>query len=219
MLSPLRATIAATYDTLAMEMPRRLVVAHRQAHTEVEGPGARYALWVAGCSIRCAGCCNPEMFARDAGVAVDVETLLDEYDRSDVEGITLLGGEPFEQAEACADFASAVSARGGSVMVFSGYVREDLEARRGESGIGRLLDVADLLVDGPYERDSPETRRRWIGSHNQRMHFLSTRYSQSDPRFSAHNQIVIRLQRNELEVHGWPGQAVLPRTALRITRS
>ncbi|MBA3821603.1 MAG: 4Fe-4S cluster-binding domain-containing protein, partial [Deltaproteobacteria bacterium] len=44
--------------------------------TEAEGPGRRWALWVQGCTIRCAGCCNPEMFAADRGDAVALDALL-----------------------------------------------------------------------------------------------------------------------------------------------
>jgi anaerobic ribonucleoside-triphosphate reductase activating protein len=37
--------------------------------TEAEGPGRRWAIWLQGCPIRCAGCCNPEMFDERGGTA------------------------------------------------------------------------------------------------------------------------------------------------------
>ncbi len=192
-----------------MEVPP-LVVAQRVARTDAEGPGLRYAVWVAGCTIRCPGCCNPEMFDARAGEAIAIETLADDVRRAAVDGLTLLGGEPFEQAAACASLASAVASAGGSVMVFTGYLREDLE-RRDDPHVRRLLAVTDLLVDGPYMRDRPETSRRWIGSANQRMHFLSSRHFPGDPRLSAPNQLVIRLERGSLAVHGFPARSLFAR--------
>lgn len=145
--------------------------------TEVEGPGARFALWVQGCSIRCPGCCNPHLFA-GGGEPVAVEALLDEVRAAlpSIEGLTLLGGEPFEQAPALARLAAGARAHGLSVMTFTGYTLEGLRARR-DAGTEALLAATDLLVDGPYLERRPERCRRWAGSENQRFHYLTSRYT------------------------------------------
>src|ERR1700742_2412983 len=88
--------------------------------TEAEGPGRRFALWVQGCAIRCPGCCNPEMFDPRRGTEMSVAEVLAQIPAG-VEGVTFLGGEPFEQAEALAELAREVKARGLTVMVFSGH--------------------------------------------------------------------------------------------------
>jgi anaerobic ribonucleoside-triphosphate reductase activating protein len=124
--------------------------------------------------------------------------------RPGIEGVSLLGGEPFAQAEALADFARLVRVAGLSVMIYSGYTRAELEQRDDARG---LLDACDLLVDGPYDRDLPESRRRWIGSTNQQLHFLSARYREEDPRFTMPNTVEIRLRKGELVVNGWPALA------------
>ena len=96
-------------------------------YTEAEGPGRRLALWVQGCSIRCPGCCNPEMFAADRGVAMeiaDVRARLDRAKALGVEGISVLGGEPFEQAAGVAEVARHAHGIGLNVMVYSGYLLE-----------------------------------------------------------------------------------------------
>jgi anaerobic ribonucleoside-triphosphate reductase activating protein len=146
--------------------------------TEAEGPGARFAVWVQGCAIRCPGCCNPHMLDPLAGTPLDAGELLARLDRARdrVEGVTLLGGEPFEQAAALAQFARGVRERGLSVVVFTGHLLEELRAGR-PAGSPELLDQVDLLVDGPYQADLPERTRRWSGSANQRFHLLTGRYS------------------------------------------
>jgi anaerobic ribonucleoside-triphosphate reductase activating protein len=146
--------------------------------TEAEGPGTRFAVWVQGCAIRCPGCCNPHMFEPGGGILLPAEDLLRRVDgvRDRIEGVTLLGGEPFDQARALVPLVRGVRARGLSVAAFSGYRLEDLRAGR-PPGSPELLDGLDLLVDGPYLAALPERERRWAGSANQRFHFLTGRYS------------------------------------------
>jgi anaerobic ribonucleoside-triphosphate reductase activating protein len=125
-----------------------------------------------------------------------------------VEGITLLGGEPLAHAAGAAALARAVRGRGLSVMVFSGYTLE--EARRlPDPAAAELLALTDILVDGPYLRDRPETRRRWIGSANQRVHFLTDRYRADDPRWLLPNTLEIRLRGAELSVNGFPSRSAV----------
>src|SRR6516162_1947668 len=174
-----------------------LRVAQTVPFTEAEGPGRRFALWFQGCPLRCPGCCNPEMLPFEGGQAVTVAAVLEQVQAAahehGVEGITLLGGEPLAHAAGAAALARALRARGLTVMVFSGYTLE--EARRlPDPAVGELLARTDILVDGPYLREQPEARRRWIGSANQRIHFLSDRYQADDPRWLLPNTLEVRLR-------------------------
>jgi anaerobic ribonucleoside-triphosphate reductase activating protein len=122
-----------------------------------------------------------------------------------IEGITLLGGEPMAHADSAAPLARLVQVRGLSVMVFSGFTLEALREDR-DSAVHELLAHTDILVDGPYRRDLPETRRRWIGSTNQRVFFLSSRYRADDPRWMLPNTLEIRLSGLELKINGFPAK-------------
>lgn len=168
--------------------------------TEVEGPGLRAALWLQGCSIRCPGCCNPELFAARGGMAWDPQALAAHLLSLPVEGITLLGGEPLDQAEALHDLLQALSAapeRPG-IMLFSGYRWEDLQALP----LGpAILARCDLLVAGPFDAGLSPDSRRWIGSRNQSTHVLSERYAWLREAWPAH--------RRELEIHIRDGEIVL----------
>ena len=144
--------------------------------TSVEGPGLRSCIWVQGCSIRCPGCFNPGTWSKQAGYLVTPEDLSATIVTTpNIEGVTFLGGEPFDQAEPLARLGLAIRAAGLSVMTFTGYEHETL--REGDvPGWRELLGVTDLLVDGPYLRSQPDRQRPWVGSSNQRFHFLSPRY-------------------------------------------
>ena len=177
--------------------------------TEAEGPGRRFAVWLQGCPMRCPGCCNPEMLPFEAGRPVSVRRLLEALESAakneGIEGVTLLGGEPFAQAAGAAALAAAVRRR-LSVMVFTGYTLDELH-RMADEAVGELIRQTDVLVDGPYRRDLPERRRRWVGSSNQRVHFLTDRYGPDDPCWRLPNSIEIRLRGGELAVNGYPTAA------------
>lgn len=182
-----------------------LRVAQIVPDTEAEGPGRRFALWVQGCPMRCPGCCNPQMLRFEGGEPMPVGDLVEQARATaGIEGVSILGGEPFAQAEGCAAFAEGVRAHGLSVMVYSGFTLDELDGRPDAK---RLLAACDLLVDGRYERNLPEKERRWIGSSNQRMHFFTDRYRADDPRLREKNTVEIRLRRGELVVNGWPAGA------------
>lgn len=176
-------------------------VAQIVARTEAEGPGLRFAVWVQGCPMRCPGCCNPEMLPFAPREAIAAEVLAARAIDAGVEGVSFLGGEPFAQAEALAEVARLVRGAGLSVMVFSGYTRAELDDVPFSAA---LLAATDLLVDGRYVAEQRTTRRRWIGSENQVLHFLSDRYRADDPRFSEPNHLEIRMKGGVITLNGWP---------------
>ncbi|MFO7567785.1 MAG: 4Fe-4S single cluster domain-containing protein [Enhygromyxa sp.] len=200
----------AATASLADELALLVDVGVEIADTEAEGPGRRYAIWVQGCPMRCPGCCNPELLRFGAGTPTRVDALLERvhaaHRKSPLSGLSLLGGEPFAQALPLAVLAEQARALELGVMVYSGFTLAELEQRiaAGEPGVARLLAATDLLVDGRYERDQPDTTRRWIGSSNQRLHFLSTRHHPAQPEFSAGETIELRLVDGELIINGWP---------------
>jgi anaerobic ribonucleoside-triphosphate reductase activating protein len=190
-----------------------LRVGARVERTEAEGPGLRYALWLQGCSIRCPGCCNPHLFDETGGSVVSVEALLREVaealDAPAIEGVTLLGGEPFDQPGPLAHFAEGVRGLGLSVMAFSGFRFDELRARAAvDPEVARLLRSVDVLVDGRYDAAQIEAARKWVGSRNQRFHYLSDRYTPEIERpgpAEALRVVEVRVALGgRLSANGWP---------------
>lgn len=139
----------------------------------VDGPGLRLVLFTQGCPHACKGCHNPETHDREGGFFCDVEEILAQYDENPLlSGITFSGGEPFLQAGALCAVAEKVRARGGDVVTYTGYVYEALLARteRGrEPDMARLLELTDLLIDGPYVEALRDLELPFRGSSNQRL--------------------------------------------------
>jgi anaerobic ribonucleoside-triphosphate reductase activating protein len=125
-----------------------------------------------------------------------------------LEGITLLGGEPLAHAAGGAALAADAHDAGLTVMVFTGYTLQ-VARQLPDPAVHDLLAATDMLVDGPYRQDLPETRRRWIGSANQRVHFLSDRCRADDPRWLLPNTLEIRLADGELTVNGFPARSAV----------
>ena len=176
--------------------------------TEAEGPGRRFAVWFQGCPLRCPGCCNLEFLSFSGGekktIAEMTRWMQRTRDDSAIEGITLLGGEPFAHAPGAAALARGARKLGLSVMAFSGYAIEHLREMP-DPAVVELLSLTDILVDGPYLRDEPDTERRWIGSRNQRIHFLTDRYS-FDEQWRRKNTLEIRVAGGEITVNGFPAR-------------
>ncbi len=185
---------------------RAIRVARVIPATQAEGPGRRFAVWVQGCSIGCQGCFNPQLWDAVGGEALTPAELFDHLDPEAVEGVTLLGGEPFEQADQMADFAELVQAAGLTVMTFTGYTLGRLNSRAiADPGTQRLLSATDLLVDGPYQPARPDRVRPWVGSTNQRFHFLTDRYQDLSDRLEQQgDRIEVRVHPDgTTTLNGW----------------
>ncbi|GAA0420896.1 radical SAM protein [Actinoplanes capillaceus] len=142
--------------------------------TTAEGPGERSAIWVQGCSIRCAGCFNPHLFGTRGGTPTTPESLADRVVAAGTSGVTLLGGEPFEQAAGLAAVAAGVRRAGLTVMTFTGYEYAYLRSSADEH-VAALLSATDLLVAGPFRQDLIDRDRPWVGSTNQEFLHLTGR--------------------------------------------
>lgn len=133
--------------------------------TMADGPGIRDAVYFQGCPHDCPGCHNPQTHNAEGGKAMFIDEILDEIE-SDC--VTISGGDPFFQLSGLELLCKELKARGKNIWVYTGFRLETIQWRRGWN---RVLKYIDVLVDGPYEEDKPETKRM-CGSTNQRIiHF------------------------------------------------
>lgn len=170
--------------------------------TEVEGPNKRFCLWVQGCKKHCVGCWAKETWEFGIGTDFSVEELTELItNQKEIEGVTFLGGEPFEQAEPLSRFAQNVKKLGLSVVCFTGYTIEELRAKNSQA-VNKLLENVDLLVDGGFEKDNFDLSRPWVGSSNQRYIFLTDFYSPEEIK-KYKNKVEVRISEGgKLEING-----------------
>lgn len=145
-------------------------VARMFAPVTVLGPGRRFGLWVQGCALACPGCASRDTWDPDAGVPVPVpdlvERIVDAVRVDGLDGLTITGGEPTDQAEALASVVTGVrrSLPGFDVLVFTGRTLSAARATASD-----LMTAATAVVAGPYRRDEPQPDHRLLATANQEL--------------------------------------------------
>lgn len=179
-----------------LRYPRSLVPARISLHavlprTRANGPGVRVAVWFQGCSLGCAGCFNPATHASGGRAQTPVGEIVDRIvaEADAIEGVTISGGEPFEQPAGLLALVGELRRRAPrlSILVFSGFTRAEID--RQPLGPAILAGI-DVLIDGRFVERRP-LGRGLRGSSNQRVHLLTGRYSAADIEATPVSEIVI----------------------------
>lgn len=133
----------------------------------VDGPGIRFVVFTQGCKHKCKGCHNPQTHSFSGGALMDIDEIVNKIKGNPLlKGITLSGGEPFEQVEACLELTKKVKALGLDVFCYSGYsIGEILKDEKKR----KLLDEIDILVDGKFILEEKNSLLKFRGSENQRI--------------------------------------------------
>ncbi len=129
------------------------------------GPGARVGIWFQGCSIRCRGCISSDTWATDRGVTTVDETFnAIRHWLMQADGVTISGGEPFDQVDALHELLTNIrQAHRGDVLVYSGYSFESLTGK-----LNCFEGLIDALIADPFEIGAAQSLAL-RGSDNQRL--------------------------------------------------
>ena len=137
--------------------------------TMVDGPGFRTSIYCAGCRHQCPGCHNPQSWDFDGGQPMTTDEMMrvieaDPY----TQGVTFSGGDPMYQPEGFAELAHAIHERTPQkdIWCYTGYTFEQLLTNPRQRA---LLELIDVLVDGPFLRDQRDETLCFRGSRNQRI--------------------------------------------------
>lgn len=155
-------------------------IAINKAHYPVTvlGPGRRIGLWVQGCSIGCKGCVSMDTWPTDASRAMPIAELLAwcrKVSAAGLDGITISGGEPFDQAQALETLLQGLlqwrkrSRLAFDILCYSGYPMKTLQQRHPQ-----VLALLDAIIPEPYV-EALEPTGLWRGSANQVLVPLSAR--------------------------------------------
>lgn len=142
-----------------------------QSDSIVDGEGIRTVIWTQGCPHHCPGCHNPETHCFDKGMLVEVEEVKEKIKQIPMQdGITLSGGDPLCQPEACAEIAEFAKEYKLNVWCYTGYTFEQLQTLKEKNvAIQKLLENIDVLVDGKFVQEVKSLNLYFRGSRNQRI--------------------------------------------------
>lgn len=134
------------------------------------GDGWRSVIFFSGCPHRCKGCHNPETWDPKSGEIVSVDEIMHKilHNHSFIEGVTLSGGEPFQERHTweLISLIDRIKSEGLTLWCYTGYLFEDLKEHELFSV---LLGQIDVLIDGPYIEELFNPELRFRGSSNQRI--------------------------------------------------
>lgn len=150
-------------------------IGHISPQSHIYGPSIRFVIWTQGCSIQCPGCWNENFWKFGAGKEYSISELMQLILAHSpiIEGVTLLGGEPFDQGKELLELAEAIHKNDLTLMIYSGYTLNEIK----QKGYASVLSNCDILIAGRYNHKLRDTSLRWRGSSNQNVLFLSPRYS------------------------------------------
>lgn len=168
--------------------------------SSIYGPGDRFVIWVQGCTLGCKGCWNTQMWEHGIGEAISVNDLvkrITSYPNN--EGITILGGEPFEQVEAIRNLISIVKKAGFTVMLYTGYEKEEFT-----SEMKICYDLSDLVIAGRYRQDLRDVGLIWRGSTNQILESPTGFYDVSEFEEAQEVEVLVNHESGEITITGYP---------------
>ena len=169
----------------------------------IYGPYSRTVVWTKGCDLACKGCWNKDLWPSVGGEIIEVKSIVDKAIDSGDEGITILGGEPLQQASSTLALIMNAQQRGLGVFLYTGYELKELDG----DGL-RCYQSSDIVVAGRYVEDQRDTNLRWRGSTNQIVEFKTDRYKEFE--FSEGNEIQITIDEDgSLTILGYPDEALV----------
>ncbi|MEA5085308.1 MAG: anaerobic ribonucleoside-triphosphate reductase activating protein [Lachnospiraceae bacterium] len=135
----------------------------------VDGSGVRLAVFTQGCIHNCPSCHNPKTHDINGGKETDTEKIAKLLaDNPLLDGVTLTGGDPFMQAEQCAQIAKDAHSLGLNVWTYTGYTYEQL-LDKNDPHFNALMDNTDVLIDGRFILEQRSLELKFRGSKNQRV--------------------------------------------------
>lgn len=136
----------------------------------VNGEGMRSVVFVSGCNHNCIGCHNKVMQDFKYGDSIYIKEVVNRIkdNMPIIKGVTLSGGEPFEQAEKLYQLSKEIKALGLSIWCYTGYTFEQL-IEFNDNSCKKLLQCIDVLVDGEFKIDKKDKGLKYRGSSNQRI--------------------------------------------------
>ena len=135
------------------------------------GPGKRLLVYLKGCSIHCEGCINPHLWSFEGGTSLTAHEIGKIVADNGLDGITLHGGEPLDQADGLLEVVKDIKASGGTVILFTGYIKKEINGSR-----LKVWNLADIVVAGRFKLPKRNIYLQFRGSTNQRVYTHKGKY-------------------------------------------
>ena len=171
--------------------------------SSIYGPGRRAVIWVQGCSLACEGCWNEDLWPFQGGESVSIDSIIDSIDLGEIEGITLLGGEPLQQPKSTLALIQKAKSVGLTTMLYTGFEPHELKGTA-----SKALLLSDIAVVGRYRQEERDINLRWRGSSNQRVLLISEKYANLN--IDEMNEVEVHMDEDgRIELVGYPTMGLI----------
>lgn len=148
----------------------KVIIAGIERHSFVNGPGSRYVVFFQGCIHHCEKCQNPDTWDIQKGKVYEADDIVNDIlSTKYLDGVTLSGGDPLLQAEACHYIAKKLKEKGLNVWCYTGWTYEAIQSGKVSKEAKDALDDIDVLIDGPFLYSLLTDKCIYRGSSNQRI--------------------------------------------------
>lgn len=173
---------------------------HAYKISRVNGPGKRFTLWTQGCSKGCVNCFNPETWNNKNNIVLSTSEIFEMIKDFELEGVTITGGDPFEQEEELLELLILISSLSLSkgVIVFTGFTYDEIRENKIRE---KCCDYIDVLIDGRYE-DNNRVTDCFKGSSNQNIIYFSSKIKEEE--LIMDQEVEVSLGDGIISVTGFP---------------
>lgn len=168
--------------------------------SRVNGPGKRFTLWTQGCSKGCVDCFNPETWSNKNNIVLSTHEIFELIKEEEIDGVTITGGDPFEQEEELLDLLILISnlSLSKGVIVFTGFTYDEIRENKIRE---KCCDYIDVLIDGRYEKEN-RVSDCFKGSSNQNIIYFSSKVKEEE--LIMDQEVEVSLSDGIISVTGFP---------------
>lgn len=173
---------------------------HAYKISRVNGPGKRFTLWTQGCSKGCVDCFNPETWNNKNNIVLSTSEIFELIKEEEIDGVTITGGDPFEQEEELLDLLILISnlSLSKGVIVFSGFTYDEIRENKIRE---KCCDYIDVLIDGRYEKEN-RVSDCFKGSSNQNIIYFSSKVKEEE--LIMDQEVEVSIMDDIISVTGFP---------------
>ena len=173
---------------------------HAYKISRVNGPGKRFTLWTQGCSKGCVNCFNPETWNNKNNIVLSTSEIFEMIKDFELEGVTITGGDPFEQEEELLELLILISSLSLSkgVIVFTGFTYDEIRENKIRE---KCCDYIDVLIDGRYEKEN-RVSDCFKGSSNQNIIYFSSKVKEEE--LIMDQEVEVSIMDDIISVTGFP---------------
>ena len=168
------------------------------------GPGKRLLIYLKGCSIHCKGCINSHLWSFDGGQSLSCETVIERLNQNELDGVTLHGGEPLDQADELLTIVKKIKEIGKTVILFTGYNKKELSGNK-----LRIWNLADIVVAGRFSLKKRNVYLQFRGSTNQRVYTHKGKYKSYKLKDGYTSAIFTIKENGEVDINGFQTKDII----------